>query len=61
MIHVYPLDDLVEHNTNDPESCICGPTLEPVDGGTLIRHHSLDGREFSEDDYDGPPMPRENP
>ncbi len=54
-VHVVPLDDLIEHNTGDPESCPCGPTL---DDGVVI-HHSLDGREFSEDDYQGPAMPTE--
>lgn len=48
--HVIPLNDLVEHDTDGEERCVCGPTTEPVerdDGsfGWLVTHHSLDGRE----------------
>ena len=51
-LHVHPVCDLVEHDT-DADDCICGPTTKPVvrdDGSTgwLIIHHSLDGRERSE-------------
>lgn len=51
-VHVFPVDDLVEHDTDGGE-CVCGPRTEPVpreDGsiGWLIRHHSLDGREHHE-------------
>lgn len=51
--HVYPLGDLVEHDTSGAP-CICGPTDEPVkreDGsvGWVVVHHSLDGREAHED------------
>ncbi|MFD4397203.1 hypothetical protein [Kitasatospora sp. NPDC058478] len=53
--HVFPLDDLVEHNTTTEEpNCVCGPTTVPVerDDGSmawLIVHHSLDGRERHEE------------
>jgi hypothetical protein len=48
-VHVFPVGDLVEHNT-DGADCPCGPTTETVfrdDGsnGWLVTHHSLDGRE----------------
>lgn len=51
-VHVYPVNDLVEHDTNGGD-CPCGPTTEPVmreDGsnGWLVTHHSLDGREKKE-------------
>lgn len=51
-LHVYPLADLIEHDTQGDE-CVCGPTSEPVerDDGTmgwLLVHHSLDGREANE-------------
>lgn len=51
-IHVYPLGDLVEHDTGGGD-CVCGPTTEPVereDGsfGWVVSHHSLDGREALE-------------
>lgn len=51
--HVYPLGDLIEHDTNGEQDCICGPEIIPVerdDGsfGYLVSHHSLDGRELTE-------------
>lgn len=52
--HVWPLDDLIEHDTQDNDgNCACGPTVEPVEGdngyiGWVITHHSLDGREQHE-------------
>lgn len=54
--HVYPVNDLVEHDT-DGGDCPCGPTTEPVvrdDGsmGFVTVHHSLDGREHHEDGHD---------
>lgn len=61
-VHVTPSSDLIEHDTEHQEACPCGPTVEPVargDGsfGWLYVHHSLDGREFTEPDHTGPPMP----
>lgn len=56
LIHVFPLDDLIDHVTDDPESCLCGPTVSEG----VVKHHSLDGREFSEPDYQGPSMPIES-
>lgn len=54
-IHVIPVDDLIDHETS-PE-CLCGPRSEQ--NGMLFVHHSLDGREFFEDDHTGPDMPVE--
>lgn len=56
-VHVVPVNDLVEHDTND--DCACGPTSEAVhrdDGsiGWLVTHHSLDGRELAEGDAPSP-------
>ncbi|MCA1571994.1 MAG: hypothetical protein LC798_17115 [Chloroflexi bacterium] len=53
-VHVFPLGDLVDHDTDGGE-CPCGPRNEPVkrdDGsfGWLVVHHSLDGREAHERD-----------
>lgn len=45
--HVYPVNDLVEHELVDDE-CVCGPRVEFVEGGKVVVHHSLDGREASE-------------
>lgn len=47
-LHVYPLNDLVAHDT-DGGDCVCGPRDEPVerdDGsiGWLVVHRALDGR-----------------
>jgi hypothetical protein len=52
-VHVYPIGDLVEHDVENGESCVCGPTSKPVkreDGsvGWVVTHHSLDGRELAE-------------
>lgn len=51
-IHVYPLNDLVEHDTAS-DDCVCVPDQIPVerdDGsvGWIVSHHSLDGREARE-------------
>ena len=47
--HVFPIDDLVDHDT-DGGDCVCGPTTKPVerDDGSIawiVCHHALDGRE----------------
>ena len=52
VVHVYPIGDLIEHDT-DSDDCVCGPTAEYVPGdgdgdGWVITHHSLDGREAHE-------------
>lgn len=52
MVHAYPVDDLIDHDT-DGDDCPCGPESIPVpreDGsmGWVISHHSLDGRELTE-------------
>lgn len=52
-IHVYPVNDVVDHDT-DGGDCICGPDSEFVEGGIVVTHHSLDGREFAER---GEPLP----
>lgn len=63
--HVYPVGDVITHDT-DTDDCPCGPTTTPVvaDDGTVnfvSAHHSLDGREFHEPDYAGAPMRQETP
>ena len=45
-VHVQPVNDLIEHE--DTEDCVCGPDVELVEGGAVITHHSLDGRELRE-------------
>ena len=50
-MHVYPVNDLIEHDT-ESEDCICGPRTDFVQtdhgDGYIILHHSLDGREINE-------------
>jgi hypothetical protein len=51
-VHVYPSNDLIEHEREGTE-CICGPDVEYADPdtgetyekGPLVIHHALDGRE----------------
>ena len=50
--HVYPVADVIGHNTDNFDECICGPDVEYVDGGTLLVHHALDGREHREPNHD---------
>ncbi|WP_434744669.1 hypothetical protein [Streptomyces sp. A-14] len=53
-VHVIPLNDLVEHDTDSEEpSCVCGPNAVPIEvGGVVVWayvHASLDGRELAEE------------
>ena len=45
--HVIPVDDLIAHE-DEGDDCPCGPDTKYVEGGKVIVHHSLDGREQSE-------------
>lgn len=47
VVHVLPINDLLEHE-EEGDDCPCGPAVEFVEGGQVIVHHSLDGREASE-------------
>lgn len=49
IVHTYPVDDLIEHNTEGGR-CACDPVFEVVpnpDGqdGLQVIHNALDGRE----------------
>jgi hypothetical protein len=46
-IHVLPVNDLIDHE--DSGDCVCGPDTEFTEGGAVITHHSLDGRELCHD------------
>lgn len=50
-VHVIPCDDLISHDLHD--GCVCQPTPELVvaaDGDAWVQvHHSLDGREQTEE------------
>lgn len=50
--HIYPVNDLVEHDA-DGGDCVCGPRVEAMTEGPgptdwLFVHSSLDGREVEE-------------
>lgn len=52
-VHVTPVNDLIHHDEVG-DDCPCGPTLQPIEAddgsmGWVIVHHSLDGREKSEE------------
>ena len=47
-VHVIPIGDLIVHDA-EGDDCVCGPGSEFVDGGVVIVHHSLDGRERDEE------------
>ena len=49
--HVYPVDDLIEHDT-ESDTCVCIPEVTQVGHGWLVVHHSLDGRERFEHTHD---------
>jgi hypothetical protein len=50
-IHVWPDDDIIEHDLG-PGPCICQPFLEEQPSGrVMVCHHSLDGRELAEPDH----------
>lgn len=56
-VHTIPVNDLIEHLTDEGTDCPCGPTTEPVvrDDGSMgwsVGHRSLDGREHNEPDHD---------
>jgi hypothetical protein len=44
-VHVAPIRDLIEHDTDGFDECVCGPDVRFVEGGAVVTHHSLDGRE----------------
>jgi hypothetical protein len=46
-LDVTPVGDLIEHDLSD--DCVCGPDVNFVEGGTVVVHHSLDGRERWDD------------
>lgn len=49
MIHVYPVDDLMEHDTtNTGSTCRCEPEIMVENGEIIVIHNSFDGREGME-------------
>lgn len=47
-MHVYPLDDLKEHDTSGTD-CHCNPRIEVIGGSLLIIHNAYDHREIIEE------------
>jgi hypothetical protein len=50
---VYPEDDILAHDVDGEDECVCGPKVEPFparDGSMcwIYIHNSLDGREYRE-------------
>ncbi len=50
-LHVMPAFDVVKHG--DSDECVCGPDVKFCPGGSIVVHHSLDGRE-----HGAPSQPR---
>jgi len=55
IVHLVPVSDLIEHDVDDEQFCVCGPGSEWLiadDGshGKIIVHHALDGRDLRERD-----------
>ena len=46
-VHVYPLDDLKEHET-ESRLCPCRPKVEQCGENFVVIHNSWDGRELAE-------------
>ncbi len=42
--HVFPVNDLMPHNTDNGAGCWCKPTID----NDVVIHNSLDGRELIE-------------
>lgn len=50
-VHVYPVNDLKEHDT-DSRYCSCRPKVETYDDTAVVIHNSWDGREITEQALD---------
>jgi len=48
MIHVYPLNDWIEHKL-DGTGCVCDLRVEIENGEMIVVHNAADGRERTED------------
>jgi hypothetical protein len=45
VLHVYPVNDLRDHDTASHGACWCRPAIEEEGTGYIVTHNSLDGRE----------------
>lgn len=48
-IHVVPIGDLKAHD--EMRGCWCHPLVEEYADAVVVVHHSLDGREYDDEDY----------
>jgi hypothetical protein len=46
-LHVTPIRDMKRHRYS--RRCWCAPKLEAVEGGVLVLHQAMDGRELVEE------------
>lgn len=47
--HVFPNNDVIEHDTEHQGMCWCNPKMEEQENGNwVVVHNSLDGRERKE-------------
>ena len=47
-LHVFPINDFLEHVVDGSSECPCNPRIEIVNGEELVIHNSWDGREYFE-------------
>lgn len=48
VLHVVPVHDLHEHDTDGDTNCVCRPATDLIDGGRLVTHNAFDKRELRE-------------
>ena len=53
MIHVYPLNDIVEHDT-ESTCCQCGVKVDWSQVVAIVQHRALDGRTVTDASDDEP-------
>lgn len=46
--HIYPTNDLIEHDTNSKGECPCNPTVYEEDDCIFVVHDAMDRREVFE-------------
>ena len=48
ILHIYPIDDLLEHCTDGDAVCDCCPVIRKEGWTTIVIHNSWDGRKYFE-------------
>ena len=46
-IHIHPVADLIQHEVYVP-GCLCHPSIQFINGWSIVTHRSWDGRELKE-------------